>query len=411
MTDHRSQPNAAARPLDGVRVVEFASFVAGPSSGMALAQLGAEVIRVDPVGGNADYRRWPLSDRTGESLYWTALNRGKKSVQLNLRTDEGRDLLLALATAPGPDAGIVVDNAVGRSWLSYEALAARRGDVIAVRVEGRADGGGAVDYTVNGAAGIASMTGAPECERPVNHVLPAWDLLCGQEVVTAVLASLRRRDRTGVGAHVQIALADVALAAVANLGWYSEAAERGARPRHGNHLYGSFGTDFATADGDRVMIVALTPRQWAAIGHATGTTSVFTALAGSLGTDFDTDEGRYRHREVIEAVLRPWFAARSTSAVTAQLSRSGVLWGPYRSTAQVAADVAADPAAAPVLTALDQPGIGEVIAAHAPARYDEAYSGSAPAVALGHDTDAVLGEVLGFDDAALRRLRADGVIA
>ncbi|EGD54921.1 CoA transferase [Gordonia neofelifaecis] len=399
-----------ALPLAGVRVVEFASFVAGPSSGMALAQLGAEVIRVDPVGGNADYRRWPLSTRTGGSLYWNSLNRGKKSVELNLRTEDGRDLLLALATAPGPDAGIVVDNAVGRNWFSYDALAARRADVIAVRVEGRADGSAAVDYTVNGGSGVASLTGPADSDRPVNHVLPAWDLLCGQEVVTAVLASLRRRDRTGRGAHVQIALSDVAMAAVADLGWYSEAAERGARARHGNHLYGSFGTDFAASDGGRVMIVALTPRQWAAIGAATGTSEVLAALEKSLHADFSSDEDRYTHREVIEAVLRPWFAARTTVEVQEALTAAGVLWGPYRTTADVVAGFARDPSAEPVLSALDQPGIGEVVSASAPARWDEAYSGTSPAAALGHDTDDVLSEVLGLRPAQLARLRDAGVI-
>ncbi|MGB3603217.1 MAG: CoA transferase [Gordonia sp. (in: high G+C Gram-positive bacteria)] len=407
MSDSRAPGD---RPLDGVRIVEFASFVAGPSSGMALAQLGAEVIRVDPIGGNVDYRRWPLSDRTGESLYWNSLNRGKKSVQLNLRTPEGRELLLALATAPGADAGIVIDNAVGRPWFSYEALSARRSDVIAVRVEGRADGSAAVDYTVNGAAGIASMTGPADSEAPVNHVLPAWDLLCGQEVVTAVLAALRRRDRTGQGAHVQIALADVAMAAVANLGWFSEAAERGARPRHGNHLYGSFGTDFAAADGLRVMVVALTPRQWNAIGEATGTTAVFAALETSLGADFTTDEDRYAHREVIAAVVRPWFAARSGDEVRAQLSAAGVLWGPYQTTADVAASFAREPDAQPVLAGLDQPGIGSVISASAPARYDSAYSGTEAAAKLGQHTDAVLASVLGLDSAELERLRGQGIV-
>lgn len=93
-----------AAPLAGVRVIEFASFVAGPSAGLALAQLGAEVIRVDPLGGNVDHRRWPLSEATGASLYWNSLNREKRSVALNLREEAGRDLLLALATAPGPDA-------------------------------------------------------------------------------------------------------------------------------------------------------------------------------------------------------------------------------------------------------------------------------------------------------------------
>lgn len=399
-----------ALPLSGVRIIEFASFVAGPSAGKALAQLGAEVIRVDPMGGNADVKRWPLSDRTGESLYWNSLNRGKRSVMLDVRSERGRELLLDLATAPGADAGIVIDNAVGRPWFSYEALAARRADVIAVRVQGRADGGPAVDYTVNGAAGVADMTGPSYTDAPVNHVLPGWDFLCGQQVVTAVLAALRRRDRTGAGANVEIALADTATAAVADLGWFSEAAERGNRARHGNHLYGSFGVDFATGDGDRVMIVALTPRQWASIGTATGTTEVFAALAASLGADFATDEGRYEHRGVIEAVLTPWFAGRSTADVHAALTAAGVLWGPYRSAAVVAADFAAGTGDDPVLVAVDQPGIGEVISSSSPMRFDGEYTGAVPAAALGADTAAVLGDVLGLDAAELDRLRAAGII-
>ncbi|UQE74986.1 CoA transferase [Gordonia sp. PP30] len=398
------------RPLAGVRIIEFASFVAGPSAGLALAQLGAEVIRVDPLGGNADYRRWPLSERTGESLYWNSLNRGKKSVTLNLREPAGRDLLLGLATAPGSDAGIVVDNAVGRAWFSYDALRSRREDVISVRVEGRPDGGAAVDYTVNGASGVANMTGPQYSAAPVNHVLPAWDFLCGQEVVSGVLAALRRRDRTGAGALVQVALSDVAMAAVADLGWYSEAAERGDRARHGNHLYGSFGVDLVTADGDHIMIVALTPRQWQALGTATGTTEVLAALETSLGADFATDEGRYAHREVIEAVLRSWFSGHSTADVQAALTAAGALWGPYRTPAEVAAGFAVAPGDEPVLTAVDQPGVGDVISASSPLRIDEEYSGSVPATALGADTEAVLADVLGLDAVELDRLRAAGIL-
>ncbi|MFC0315621.1 CoA transferase [Gordonia phosphorivorans] len=400
-----------AAPLAGVRVIEFASFVAGPSAGLALAQLGAEVIRVDPLGGNVDHRRWPLSEATGESLYWNSLNREKRSVALNLREEAGRDLLLALATAPGPDAGILVDNAVGRDWLSYEALAARRPDVISVKVQGRADGGAAVDYTVNSGSGVANMTGPASSSVPVNHVLPAWDLLCGQEVVSAVLAALRRRDRTDQGARIEIALADVALAAVANLGWYSEAAESGERSRHGNHLYGAFGVDFATADGDHVMVVVLTPRQWSALGTATGTAESLAALAASTGADLSTDEGRYAQRDRIEALLAPWFAARPTAQVHAALTAAGVLWGPYRSTAEVAAEFAAHPEATRVLAAVEQPGVGPVISANSPMRLDEAYSGTGPAAALGADTAPVLREVLGLDDADVTRLRSAGIIA
>ncbi|WP_026918147.1 CoA transferase [Gordonia shandongensis] len=401
------QADRSSRPLAGVRVIEFASFVAGPSAGLALGHLGADVIRVDPIGGNADVDRWPLSTRTGASLYWNSLNRQKRSVTLDLRGDEGRDLLLRLATAPGADAGIVVDNAVGRAWYSYDALAARRPDVIAVRVQGRADGGAAVDYTVNSDVGVAAMTGPAASETPVNHVLPAWDLLCGQQVVTAVLAALRRRDRTGAGAHVEIALRDVALAAVADLGWYSEARERGDRDRHGNDLYGAFGTDFVCADGERVMVVVLTPRQWSALVDVTGTADVFAALSAPLGADFATDADRYRHRAVIEAVLAPWFAQRRGRTVHADLTGAGVLWGPYRTPAQVADAAAGEP----VLDLLDQPGVGSVISASSPARYESGYSGTGAAARLGEHTDAVLREVLDLDDGELARLRRTGVIA
>ena len=109
--------------LAGLRIIECATFVAGPSGCMALGQMGADVIRVDPIGGAADFNRWPLSPRTGASLYWAALNRGKRSVAVDLRSPEGREIVIGLATSPGPDAGVVVDNNVGRPWLSYEALA------------------------------------------------------------------------------------------------------------------------------------------------------------------------------------------------------------------------------------------------------------------------------------------------
>ncbi|MFW0788147.1 CoA transferase [Gordonia sp. CPCC 205333] len=402
--------NTSPGPLSGLRIVEFASFVAGPSGGMSLAQLGADVIRVDPIGGNIDYRRWPLAS-SGDSFYWTSLNRGKRSVAIDVRSAEGRELLLALATAPGPDAGLVVDNNVGRPWFSYQVLAQRRADVIRIHIEGTAGGGAAVDYTVNTAVGIADMTGPADSPHPVNHVLPAWDLIAGQTATTALLAALHRRNRSGAGSYVQIALADVALAAVANLGWLSEAAQDGNRARHGNYMYGSFGVDFATSDGRRLMLVALTPRQWTAIGLATGTANVFAALEESLSADFATDEGRYAHREVIAAVLRPWFAAHTFDETDKALTDAGALWGPYRTMAGVVADHRAGTASETVLVDVEQPGIGSVISSSSPVRFDKSYSGSAPAARLGQHTDDVLSEVLGLSDADLGRLHDAGTVS
>ncbi|MEV0685585.1 CoA transferase [Nocardia sp. NPDC050378] len=399
----------SGQPLAGLRVVEFASFVAGPSAGMTLAQLGAQVVRVDPLGGGPDYRRWPVAQSNGESLYWNSLNRGKRSIAVDVRSEQGRELVLALATAPGEDAGIVVDNAVGRPWFSYETLAERRADVIKVHIGGQAGGGPAVDYTVNTEVGVTDLTGPADSRTPVNHVLPAWDLVAGMTATTALLAALHRRERSGEGAHLQIALADVALAGVANLGWLSEVRERGDRPRHGNFMYGSFGADFVTADEGRVMVVALTPRQWQALCTATGTVKVIAALEQTLGVDFADEAHRYIHRETIAAVMRPWFAGRSLDAVDAALTDAGVLWSRYRQMSDVVADFEAG-LGSRVLTEVNQPGIGPVISAHSPIRENGEYGPVCPAAALGADTHQVLAEVLGLSDSELGKLRSAGIL-
>src|SRR5260370_13571747 len=108
------------KPLSGLRVIEVATFVAGPLGGMTLAQLGAEVIRIDPPGGSADYTRWPVA-ASGTSLYWTGLNKGKRSLCADLRSADGQELITRLIAASGPRDGIVLTNA-DRLWLSYQAL-------------------------------------------------------------------------------------------------------------------------------------------------------------------------------------------------------------------------------------------------------------------------------------------------
>src|SRR5262245_58291605 len=125
--------------LKGLRIVEGASFIAAPSCGLHLLQLGAEVIRFDAIGGGPDYHRWPQSDG-GASFYWAGLNKGKKSIALGLSRPEGRELALRLAAAPGENAGIFLTNYPAGGFLAHERLAALRADMITVRVMGWADG-------------------------------------------------------------------------------------------------------------------------------------------------------------------------------------------------------------------------------------------------------------------------------
>ena len=174
--------------LKGMRVVEAAAFIAGPSCGLHLAQMGADVIRIDQIGGGPDFRRWPLDPVGGASLYWEGLNKAKRSVALDLSRPEGRDLAARIATAPGPDGGLFVTNFPVEGFLAYERLKTRRADLICVRVMGWPDGRPAVDYTVNSAVGLPLMTGPAGDDTPVNHVLPAWDLIAGAYAAFAVLS-------------------------------------------------------------------------------------------------------------------------------------------------------------------------------------------------------------------------------
>ncbi|AWH92452.1 CoA transferase [Dietzia lutea] len=384
-------PAAAGRPLDGIRVVELSSFVASPLSGLTLAQLGAEVIRVDPTGGAADVNRWPLAP-DGTSIYWTGLNRGKASVTLDLRSDEGRQALRDLVTAPGAGGGILVTNSAGRDWMSHDALAAIRPDVITLELPGRRDGRPAVDYTVNAALGFPAVTGQVDEQggghgvgQVVNHVLPAWDVAAGLHAALAVVAAVRERERTGRGRHIVLPLDDVALATAGTLGYLTEPQLDGtSRPAVGNHVYGTFGTDFTTSDGGRFMIVALTTRHFHDLARLTGTREAVDALETAAGADFSTESDRYSYREVLAALFARWFSAHTTEEVARALSESVVLHERYRTFAEVVSD--GDLVANPLFARLDQPGIGPYLAAAHPATFDGAHLTTGPAPRLGADT-------------------------
>jgi 2-methylfumaryl-CoA isomerase len=395
----------AARPLAGVRIVEISSFVAVPLAGMTLAQLGAEVIRVDPIGGAADYHRWPITDH-GESIYWAGLNKGKRSVAADMRSPEGQDLVQRLIV----DSGVLITNVAGRQWHSYGTLAQLRPDLIHVEVSGRADGGTGVDYTVNAAIGFPMVTGPSELATPVNHVLPAWDVACGVYAALAVVTALRHRDATGQGQRISIPLENVALATAGNLSFFTEAMVNGiSRERTGNSVYGTYGQDFTSRDGVAFMVVALTGRHFRDLAELTGTTKAVAALAETLGADF-TDEGeRYRHREALTGLFAEWFTAHTAEEITAALSSSSVLWDRYRSFAEVVTEDRVT--ANPMFTPLDQPRIGSYLAPGLPMSIDGTYPPAVVAPAVGDDTAAVLRDWLGLNSDEISRLTGSGTVA
>jgi 2-methylfumaryl-CoA isomerase len=394
----------AIRPLAGVRIVEISSFVAVPLAGMTLGQLGAEVVRVDPIDGAADYHRWPVTD-DGTSIYWAGLNKGKRSVAADIRSPQGQDLVQRLIA----DSGVLITNVAGRDWHSYDTLTRLRPDLIHVEVSGRADGGTGVDYTVNAGLGFPMVTGPSDLAAPVNHVLPAWDVTCGIYAALSVVAALRHRDASGRGQRISIPLENVALATAGNLSFLTEVMVNGtSRDRIGNSIYGQYGQQFTSIDGVSFMIVALTRRHFRDLTELTGTTKAVAALARTLDADF-TDEGqRYRHRDALSGLFAEWFAAHTAADVTEALSASSVLWERYRTFAEVAGD---EPVTAnPLFTALDQPRIGEYLAPGLPVSIDGDYPQAVSAPALGDDTAGVLGDWLGLSAGDIDQLTESGTV-
>lgn len=396
--------------LAGVRVVELAAFVAIPLAGATLAAMGADVIRIDPIGGGIDFNRWPV--KNGISLYWSGLNQGKRSVTIDTRLPRGQELVRQLLKSGGADGGLFITNLGGRGWASYNSLKESRPDLVMVLVKGNRDGSTAVDYTVNARAGFPLVTGSDPSGAPVNHVLPAWDGMAAHLVTVALLAGERHRSRTGEGQLATISLADVGFAFTSRLGIVAEAAlVSEPRGRNGNYVFGTFGKDFPTRDGRFLMIVALTSRQWSSILDATGLAEDFDRLQIRLDVNLTDEAARWESRHEVAAVLARWTAAHDLADIRTRFDKAGVLWSPYQSFKQLVADDPDCSSANPMFSNIDQAGVGAYPIAGSPIEFAnfERIPATAPP-RLGQHTDEVLDSVLGISSAELAELRRDLII-
>lgn len=397
--------------LSGLSIIEASSFVASPTAGLYCAQMGAEVIRVDHKAGGLDYDRYMLTSE-GRSLSWENLNRGKKSVALDLQSGEGRELLVELAAATGN----LITNLPEKSFLSHEAIAARRADLVSVRIMGWHDGRQAMDFTVNAASGYPLMCGPEEWDMatapPVNQVLPAWDFITGAYCAFALLAALRHRDATGEGSELRVPLGDVAIGTMANSGAMAEMLYRGSdRERLGNAIWGAFGRDFRSRDGVRFMVAALTPKQWDGLVAAFDAAQEIAALEAELGVRFaDGDTPRYVHRHRLFALFQSASERHDYAELARRMGAQGCTFERYRTMHEAAND--------PVLVA-DNPLFGPSPANPSAFAYPATRSfanipGRAagdPAAApyLGQHTEEVLAERLGLATGAIGDLVDRGV--
>ena len=397
--------------LAGLRIVEGSAFIAAPLGGMTLAQLGADVIRFDDIKGGLDSDRWPVT-KDGRSIYWAGLNKGKRSIAVDLRNPRGRELLSALIAAPGEGGGIFTTNMPARGWLSYEELSKKRADLIALNIVGDRHGTANVDYTVNAITGFPMVTGAVGQQGPVNAVAPPWDLATAYAGAMAILAAERHRRITGKGQRIVLPLQDMALAATSALGYIGEAViNQVDRPRYGNEIFGTFGRDFRTKDGRWAMICIFSDRHVDALAEAGGFKDTFARIEKEQGVDLKTDAGRWTARAALIGVIEPWVAGLTADEVSAKLKKAGALWAPYLTFRELANDRDAVHDN-PMFTVLDQPGIGRYPVAATPLQFG-ALPREAPVVAplLGQHTDEILSGILGLPGHEIARLHDDGVVA
>jgi crotonobetainyl-CoA:carnitine CoA-transferase CaiB-like acyl-CoA transferase len=316
----------AEPPLSGVRVVDLSRVLAGPYATMTLADLGADVIKVEHPRGGDETRSWGPPYAGGEAAYFLSVNRSKRSVALDLKDADGRELALRLCER----ADVVIENfragGAMRLGLDYEAVRTRRPDVVYCTISGFGSreprDRPAYDFVLQAESGLMSVTGEPDGE-PTKVGVALIDVLTGLNAAAAILAALHRRDRTGEGELIEVALLDSAFASLVNVA--QNALVTGEEPaRYGNaHASIVPYEPFRASDG------------WIAV--AAGNDGLFVRLCDAierprLATDerYATNDGRVRNRDSLVAELRSVFAERPTAEWVELLLAAGVPAGKIR---------------------------------------------------------------------------------
>jgi crotonobetainyl-CoA:carnitine CoA-transferase CaiB-like acyl-CoA transferase len=395
-----SQPTSAS-PLAGVRIVDLSRVLAGPYATMTLADLGADVVKVEHPAGGDETRGWGPPFAGGESAYFLSVNRGKRSVALDLKDPEARDLALELCAR----ADVVIENfrpgGAARLGLDYETVRALRRDIVYCTISGfgsrePTDRAG-YDFTVQAESGLMAITGEPDGE-PLKVGVAIVDVLAGLNAATAILAALRRRDLTGEGGRVEVSLLDSAFAALVNVG--ANALLTGEEPQRYGNAHPSIVPyqPFRAADG------------WIAVAAAND--GLYTRLCQAidrpdLAADerYATNAARVLNREPLIGELQAVFTARSTDDWERLLLAAGVPAGKIRGVGEALRT-------APARTRrVDHPTAGAIELVGPPFELNSAGLGpSTPPPLLGQHTDEVLRE-LGVDDERLASLEERGVIA
>jgi crotonobetainyl-CoA:carnitine CoA-transferase CaiB-like acyl-CoA transferase len=394
-----------AKALAGVRVLDLTRMLAGPFCTALLADVGAEVIKVERPGSGDDARQFPPR-KGGESGYFMLLNRGKKSVTLDLKAEEGVDVLKRLAAR----ADVVVENfrpgLAKELGVDYARLSRDNQRLVYAAISGFGQEGPlahrpAYDIIAQAMSGLMSITGHPD-GPPTRVGESLGDLVAGLYAAFGVLAALAARERTGRGQYVDVAMLDCVFSLLVTA--IAQYAYGGVEPKRvGNRhpISTPFGS-FRAGDGELVIAVANDP--------------MFRRFAACIGRPelaqdprFATDEARTRNEPELKAAIEAWTGRRTVEAAVGELERAGVPAGPIWSVSQAAESEHAK--ARGLLATLDHPTAGAIRLLRQPVRFSEsAGTVERPPPLLGEHTDEVLTELAGLDETAVAGLRARGVI-
>lgn len=243
--------------------------------------------------------------------------------------------------------------------------------------------------------------------------MPAWDALTAHLVVAGILAAELKRARSGGGELLRVSLTDLAVAVTQRLGFLGEAhLDPEPRARHGNDLFSPYRRDSLPRMVGRVILMALTPRQWQSLVEVSGNRAEDAELERTRGLDLRRESDRFAARREVATLIGPWISARPLAEVRRIFDRQQVLWGPSQTFERLLAEDRRASVANPLFRKVEQPEIGRVLVAGRPLRF--AHSAAAPAgrsQALGQDTAAVLREWLGWSEVEMAELSSEGIIA
>ena len=404
--------------LSHLRVLDLSRVLAGPWAGQILGDLGARVIKVERPGRGDDTRGWGppyLKDGDGgdtdQAAYYLTANRNKESVAIDITRPEGQELVRKLAA----ECDVVLENfkvgGLKRYGLDYDSLKALNPKLIYCSITGFGQDGpyatrAGYDFLIQGMGGLMSLTGHAEGEPgagPMKVGVALTDITTGLYATIAVLAALSHRDRTGEGQHLDMALFDVQMACLANQAM--NYLTTGQSPRRFGNAHPNIVPyqDFPTADGDVILTVG-NDDQFAR----------FCEVAGhpewAEDPRFATNRSRVEHREVLVPLLRQTTVMKTTAEWLAALEAVGVPCGPVNNLEQAFADPQAQ--ACGLRREMDHPTAGSVPTVASPLRLSATPAEyRLPPPLLGEHTRAVLGDMLGLDEAALETLFAEGVVA